>query len=142
MASTASPPIIVSIETGPPGSSDVTFRTGPEPAEELRQAFSEVGLPTADALEHSVSEALRAIFEVQNVLGSPGLYAVAKVLSTWLHRNDGKEVDITMNGTKIKMKGMSEAAVARTLSELATARDDQWRSQLPDRFPPAQDDPQ
>lgn len=144
MASTAPTPITVSIETGLPGSGDVTFRTGPEPTEELRQAFSEVGLPTADVLEHSASEVLRAIFEVQNVLGgSAGVYAFANVLKTWLHRNDGKEVEVTINGAKLRAKGMSDAAIVQAVSELMTARDDQRRSQLPDRFPPGQDgDPQ
>jgi hypothetical protein len=141
MASTAPAPITVSIESGLPGSGDVTIRTGPESAEELRQAFSELGLPTADVLEHSAHEVLTAVFEVVGGLSSVGaLNALVKGLSTWLHRNDGKEIDFEVNGTRVKLKGISEAGIAQILGELRAERDDQWRSQLPDRFPSRQDD--
>jgi hypothetical protein len=140
MASTAHAPIKVSIETGLPNSGDVTIRIGPEAVDDLRRAFGELGLPTADALEHSAPEVLTAIFEVQNVLGSAGLVALAKGLSIWLHRNDGKEIDATVNGAKLRLKGMSEAEIVRILSELRTERDGQWRSQFPDRFPPGLDE--
>ena len=136
MVSMARTPITVSIETGLPNSGDVTIRIGPESVDGLRRAFGELGLPTADVLEHSASEVLTAIFEVQNVLGSAGLVALAKGLSIWLHRNDGKEIDVTVNGVKLRLKGMSEAEIVRILSELRTERDDQWRSQFSDRFPP------
>lgn len=140
MASTAPTPVTVSMETGLPNSGDVTIRTGSESADDLRRAFGEFGLSTADALELSVSDVLTTVFQVQNVLGSAGLAALAKGLSTWLHRNDGKEIDVTVNGTVLRFKGMSEAEIVRIVHELRTERNGQWRSQFPDRFPPGPDD--
>jgi hypothetical protein len=141
MASTTPAPITVSIESGLPGSGDVTIRTGPEAAEGLRQAFSEVGLATADVLEHSAHEVLTAVFEVVGGLSSVGsLNALIKGLSIWVHRNDGKEMDVEMNGTRVRLKGVSEAGMAQILGDLQAARDNQWRSQLPDRFPSRKDD--
>jgi hypothetical protein len=98
MASTARTSVTISMETGLPNSGDVTIRTGPESADDLRRAFGEVGLSTADALELSVPNVLTAVFQVQNVLGSAGPAALAKGLSTWLHRNDGKEINERSRG--------------------------------------------
>ena len=140
MASVTPSPLTVSMETGLPDSGDVTVRAEPEAADDLRQAFGELGLLTAGALEHSASEVLTTVFEVQNVLSTAGLTAFIKALSMWLHRNDGKEIDVTFNGTKVKAKGMSEAEFARIVRELRAERDSQWRSKFPDRFPPGRDD--
>lgn len=129
------------METGPPGSDFVTVRASPEAEDDLRRVFGELGLPTSGVLEHSAAEVLSAIFDVQNVLGSTaGLAVFVKGLSVWLHRNDGKEIDLTVNGKKLKVKGISEAGIARFLQ---AEWGDQWHSTARDQFPAAPgDEPQ
>lgn len=128
------------METGPPGSDFVTVRASPEAEDDLRRVFGELGLPTSGVLEHSAAEVLSAIFDVQNVLGSTaGLAVFVKGLSVWLHRNDGKEIDLTVNGKKLKVKGISEAGIARFLQ---AEWGDQWRSTAWDLPPAPGDEPQ
>jgi hypothetical protein len=140
MAPKADTPITVRMETGTPNSGRITIHAEPGNADDLRRSFDELGLPTSDIIELSVPEVLETVFQVQNVLGSAGLVAVAKAFSIWLHRNDNKDVEVIVNDKKARFKGMGEAEITRIMSEVKRERDDQWRDQFPNRFPLGPDD--
>jgi hypothetical protein len=140
MAPATDSPITVRMETGQPNTGRITIHAEPENADDLRRAFEELGLSTSDTIELSVPEVLTTVFQVQNILGSAGLATFVRGLSLWLHRNDKKDVEITVNGQKFSFKGMGEAEIARIMRERQKEWDDQWREQFPDRFPPDPDD--
>jgi hypothetical protein len=127
--------ITVRMETGQPNTGEITIHTEPENADDLRRVLDELGLSTSGAIEHSVPEVLTTVFEVHNILGSAGLLTFAKAFSIWLHRNDKKDVEITVNGEKFRFKGMGKAEITRIMRERQKDWDDKWREQFPDRFP-------
>lgn len=133
-------PITLRMETGQPNTGRITIHTEPENASDLRRAFDTFGLSTSDIVELSVPDVVTTVFQVQNILGSAGLATFVKALSLWLHRNDKKDIEITVNGQKFRFKGMGEAEIARIMRERQKDWDDQWREQYPDRFPPDPDD--
>lgn len=135
MTSASDTPISVRIETGLPGTGRITVHTQPEYADDLRQSFEELGLPTGGILELSIPEVVTVAFEVGSVLG-PQLYLFAKALSLWSHRHDGKKIEITMNNQTLRLEGVNEAQAVRTIRALRKEWDDNWREQFPDRFPP------
>jgi hypothetical protein len=139
MSPTADTPITVRMETGLPNSGRITVHTEPENADDLRRAFDVIGLSTSDIVELPVPEVLETVFQVQNILGSAGLATFVKAFSLWLRRNDKKDIDITVNGESFRFKGMGEAEISRIMHERRKEWDDQWRQQLPDRFPCDQD---
>jgi hypothetical protein len=135
MTSVSDTPTTVRIETGQPGTGCITLRTEPEHADDLRRFFDDLGLPTTgDIVELSVPEVVTTVFEVEGILGSQ-LLVFAKALSLWFHRHDGKKIEITMNNQALRLEGMNEAQVARTIRALRKEGDDNWRQQYPDRFP-------
>ena|SRR5690348_3813060 len=139
MAPEADIPVTVRMETGQPNTGRITIRTEPKNADGLRRAFNTFGLSTSDIVELSVPDLLTTVFQVQNVLGSAGLATFVKALSLWLHRNDKKDIEITVNGQKFRFKGMGEAEIARIMRERQKEWDDQWRAQYPQLFPPDPD---
>jgi hypothetical protein len=128
-------PITVRVETGQPNTGQITIRTEPENAGDLRQAFDTFGLSTSDIVELSVPTIVTTVFQVQNILGSAGLATFVKALSLWIHRNDKKKVEITVNGQKSQFKGMSQDEIARIIRERQKEWDDQWREQYPELYP-------
>jgi hypothetical protein len=134
MAPATDDSITVRMETGQPGTGRITVHIGPDDPNDLRRAFEEFGFSTSDIIELSIPEVLTTAFAVSGVAGSQ-LLVFAKALSLWFHRHDGKEVEITMNDQTIRIKGMSDAEIARTMGVLRREWDAKWRKQLPDRFP-------
>lgn len=133
-------PVTVRVETGQPNTGRITIRTEPENAGDLRQAFDTFGLSTSDIVELSVPDVVATVFQVQNILGSAGLATFVKALSLWLHRNDKKDIEITVNGQKFRFKGMGEGEITRIMRERQKEWDDQWREQYPELFPPDLED--
>jgi hypothetical protein len=140
MTPAADTPITVRMETGLPNTGQITIRIEPENADDLRRTFDVFSLSTSDIVELSVPEVLETVFQVQNILGSAGLATLVKALSLWLHRNDKKDIDITVNGESFRFKGMGDAEITRIMRDRWKERDDQWRDQFPDRFPRDPDD--
>jgi hypothetical protein len=123
------------IDTLMPGEDEVTVHVSPRAAMNgVEEVFSEAGLVKGGDLielsEPAILEAAASMFAV----GAPLAVVVGRALKEWWHRNDGKRLDITINGEHIVMEGMSQHEVSQVFEKFRAERDRRWREQFPDRW--------
>jgi hypothetical protein len=123
------------IETGQPGEDQLLIRVTPEFADEIEVAFGSEAVTVDHIAERSVPEVIQSVLQVTGPIAASGAI-LARVLNNWWHRNDRRKVNITFNGESISLEGMSEEEMAKIIDAARVRRDELWREQLPDLYPP------
>jgi hypothetical protein len=107
------------VTLGIPGDESLNLRFPPEYEEEILSLLDEHGIDHNTALEMSAGPA--EWIEVVKVLGvvgpAAGLYALATVISKFCHRNDGKELNLKVDG-EVTATGYSVKEIERLFKHL------------------------
>jgi hypothetical protein len=144
-------PIRLKLEPGFPLQSEMKVRVSPDEADALIALIEAEGLRCGPLMEHSLADPNSTVAYL--VYGIPAgaaaaaaaIERLAKALSTWSHRHDGKSIELHANGTaKIILTGFSTDEVRMTLDEIAERQrviDQDWQ-QAGGRHQPPKTEPE
>lgn len=112
-------PVLITL--GHLGDDSLQLRFPPEYSDEILTLLDEQSIDHNTAVEFSAEPA--DWIEVVKVLGiaassAGGLHGLAKVITAFVHRHDGKQFVFTKGGETVDAKGYSQAAVETMLQQM------------------------